>query len=151
MSPKPFTGISLVLMTIAVSLGTFIQILDTSIANVSIPTIAGELGATPTQGTWVVTSFAVSNAIVLPLTGWIARRFGEVKVFVISTLLFTLMSLLCGLAWTLPVLIFFRILQGAVAGSLIPLSQALLIKNYPPDKKGLALGFWGHIGNHRCH
>lgn len=145
MTPKPFVGIPLVLMTIAVSLGTFIQILDTSIANVSIPTIAGELGATPTQGTWVVTSFAVSNAIVLPLTGWIARRFGEVKVFVISTLLFTFMSLLCGLAWTLPVLIFFRILQGAVAGSLIPLSQALLIKNYPPDKKGLALGFWGMV------
>lgn len=145
MTPKPFEGIALFLMTIAVSLGTFIQILDTSIANVSIPTIAGDLGATPTQGTWVVTSFAVSNAIVLPLTGWIARRFGEVKVFVISTLLFTLMSLLCGLAWSLPVLIFFRVLQGAVAGSLIPLSQALLIKNYPPEKKGLALGFWGMV------
>lgn len=144
-APKPLQGIALVLMTIAVSLGTFIQILDTSIANVSIPTIAGDLGATPTQGTWVVTSFAVSNAIVLPLTGWIARRFGEVKVFVISTLLFTLMSWLCGLAWTLPILIVFRIMQGAVAGSLIPLSQALLIKNYPPDKKGLALGFWGMV------
>lgn len=144
-APKALQGIPLVLMTIAVSLGTFMQILDTSIANVSIPTIAGELGATPTQGTWVVTSFAVSNAIVLPLTGWIARRFGEVRVFVWSVLLFTLMSWLCGLAWTLPMLITFRIFQGAVAGSLIPLSQALLIKNYPPDKKGLALGFWGMV------
>lgn len=145
MTQKPLEGLQLVLMTIAVSLGTFIQILDTSIANVSIPTIAGDLGATPTQGTWVVTSFAVSNAIVLPLTGWIARRFGEVRVFVVSTLLFTFMSWLCGLAWTLPMLIFFRIIQGAVAGSLIPLSQALLIRNYPPEKQGLALGFWGMV------
>lgn len=145
MPHKPLEGMALILMTLGVSLGTFIQILDTSIANVSIPTIAGDLGASPNQGTWVITSFAVSNAIVLPLTGWIANRFGDVRVFVISTLLFSLMSWLCGIAWSLPVLIGFRILQGAVAGSLIPLSQSLLIQNYAPEMKGLALGFWSMV------
>lgn len=142
---KPLTGVSLFLLTLALGLGTFIQVLDTSIANVSIPSIAGDLGATPDQGTWVITSFAVSNAIVLPLTGWLAMRFGEVRIFAFSTTLFSILSWLCGLAWTLPVLIFLRVLQGAAAGSLIPLSQSLLLQNYPVEKKGMALGLWSMV------
>ncbi len=126
-------------------MGTFIQILDTSIANVAVPFISGDLGASSEEGTWVITSFAVSNAIVLPLTGLLARRFSEVPLFVASTALFSLTSWLCGLAWNLPVLIFFRILQGAAGGALIPLSQSLLLQLYPRDKKGLALGIWSMV------
>ncbi len=129
-------------MTLALSLGTFMQVLDTSIANVSIPAIAGDLGSSPTQGAWVITSFAVSNAIMLPLTGWLARRMGEVKLFVSATLLFTVASWACGLAPNLPMLIAFRVCQGAVAGPMIPLSQSLLLANYPDRKKGMALALW---------
>jgi DHA2 family multidrug resistance protein len=142
---KPLKGFSLFLITFSLGLGTFIQILDSSIANVSIAYIAGDLGVSVNQGTWVITSFSISNAIVLALTGWLSTRFGQVKLFVWSTILFSITSWLCGLAWNLPALIFFRILQGASAGGLIPLSQSLLINNYPEDKKGSALGFWGMI------
>lgn len=143
--PKPFEGFALFLLTLALGLGTFIQVLDISIANVSIPNISGDLGVSSTQGTWIITSFSVSNAIVLPLTGVLARHFGEVRLFVWSTGLFSFMSWLCGLAWNLPVLILFRVLQGAVAGALIPLSQSLLIQNYPEEKKNLAIGLWSTI------
>lgn len=138
----PLHGPTLILLTLGLSLGTFMQVLDTSIANVSLPAISGDLAVSPNQGTWVITSFAVSNAIALPLTGWLSRRFGDVRLFVMSTLLFTLASLLCGLASTLPALIAARVLQGAVAGPMIPLSQSLLLNNYPPEKKGLALALW---------
>ena len=138
----PLHGFTLVLLTMALGLGTFMQVLDTSIANVSLPAISGDLAVTPNQGTWVITSFAVSNAIALALTGWLSRRFGQVKLFALSTLLFTLASWLCGLAPNLPLLIAARVLQGAVAGPMIPLSQALLLANYPSDKKGLALALW---------
>ncbi|HMM54007.1 MAG TPA: DHA2 family efflux MFS transporter permease subunit [Candidatus Desulfobacillus sp.] len=133
---------ALVLLTVGLSLGTFMQVLDSSIANVSLPAISGDLAVSPSQGTWVITSFAVSNAIALPLTGWLTRRFGDVRLFVLSTLLFTLASWLCGLAPSLPLLIAARVLQGAVAGPMIPLSQSLLLNNYPPEKKGLALALW---------
>src|SRR5271169_4042621 len=106
----PLTGSRLVLMTIALSLGIFMNVLDISIANVAIPTIAGELAVSPDNGTWVITSFAVSQAIMLPLTGWLAKRFGEVRLFLLSTILFTLTSVLCGLSINLPMLIFFRVL-----------------------------------------
>ncbi|NNM81085.1 MAG: DHA2 family efflux MFS transporter permease subunit [Burkholderiales bacterium] len=138
----PIEGASLALLTLSLSLATFMQVLDTSIANVSIPTIAGDLAVSPDQGTWVITSFAVSNAISLPLSGWLARRFGEVKLFAAATLLFTLASTLCGLSTSLPMLVVFRIFQGAVAGPMIPLSQSLLLANYPNEKKGLALSLW---------
>jgi DHA2 family multidrug resistance protein len=138
----PLHGADLVLLTIAMGLGTFMQVLDTSIANVSLPAISGDLAVSPNQGTWVITSFAVSNAIALPLTGWLSRRIGEVRLFVLSTLLFTLASLLCGFAPTLPLLIACRILQGAVAGPMVPLSQSLLLANYPPEKKAIALALW---------
>lgn len=142
---KPIRGVYLFFLTFALGLGTFIQVLDTSIANVSIPSISGILGASTTQGAWVITAFSVSNAIVLPLTGWLAKRIGQVRLFVWSTFLFSIASWLCGLSQTLGELIFFRVIQGAVAGSLIPLSQALLVNNYPTDKKGLALSFWAMI------
>lgn len=138
----PLHGPALVLLTLALGLGTFMQVLDTSIANVSLPAISGDLAVSPNQGTWVITSFAVSNAIALPLTGWLSRRFGEVRLFVISTLLFTAASWLCGLAPNLPLLIAFRVLQGAVAGPMIPLSQSLLLSNYPKEKKAIALALW---------
>lgn len=132
----------LALVTLALSLGTFMQVLDTSIANVSIPTIAGDLAVSPDQGAWIITSFAVSNAIALPLTGFLARRIGEVRLFVFATLLFTLASWACGLANNLPLLLVFRVIQGAVGGPMIPLSQSLLLRCYPPEKKGLALALW---------
>ncbi len=139
----PIHGSALALLTVALSLATFMQVLDTSIANVSIPDISGDLAVSPDQGTWVITSFAVSNAIALPLSGWLAKRFGEVRLFVAATLLFTLASMFCGLSTNLPMLMVFRIIQGAVAGPMIPLSQSLLLANYPPEKKGLALSLWG--------
>lgn len=138
-------GFQLVLLTFAVSLGIFMNVLDTSIANVAIPTVAGNMGVSADEGTWIITSFAVSMAIVLPLTGWLAKRFGEVKLFVLCTLLFTLASFCCGLSTSLPMLIFFRVLQGIVAGPMIPLSQSLLLINYPDDKKGLATGLWAMV------
>jgi DHA2 family multidrug resistance protein len=130
------------LTALALALGTFMQVLDTSIANVSIPTIAGNLGVSSDQGTWVITSFAVANGVSVPLTGWLMQRFGVVKTFVVSVILFTLASLLCGLAWSLPSLIAFRILQGAVSGPMIPGSQALLINVFGPAKRNTALAIW---------
>src|SRR5271165_2457846 len=113
---QPLQGQRLAIGTIALSLATFMNVLDTSIANVSIPSIAGDLGVSPDQGTWVITSFGVANAISLPLTGWLTRRYGQVKLFTASVALFVLASFLCALAPSLQMLIFFRVLQGAVAG-----------------------------------
>ena len=127
---------------VALALGTFMQVLDTSIANVSIPTIAGNLGVSTDQGTWVITSFAVANGVTVPLTGWLMQRFGVVRTFVVSVLLFTIASLLCGLAWSLSSLIAFRVLQGAVSGPMIPGSQALLINVFGPNKRTVALTIW---------
>jgi DHA2 family multidrug resistance protein len=127
---------------VALALGTFMQVLDTSIANVSIPTIAGNLGVSVDQGTWVITSFAVANGVSVPLTGWLMQRFGVVRTFVVSVALFTIASLLCGLAWSLPSLIAFRVLQGAVSGPMIPGSQALLINVFGPNKRTTALSIW---------
>lgn len=139
---KPLQGGALAILTLALSLATFMLVLDSTIANVAIPTIAGDLGASSSQGTWVITSFGVANAISIPITGWLAKRFGEVRLFLISTLLFVLASWLCGIANSLEMLIVFRVLQGAVAGPIIPLSQSLLLNNYPPEKRGMALAFW---------
>ncbi|MGB7305399.1 MAG: MFS transporter, partial [Burkholderiaceae bacterium] len=132
----PLQGANLVVGTIVLSLASFMTVLDTSIANVAIPAISGDLGVSPTQGTWVITSFAVATAIMMPLTGWLTQRIGQVRLFVGSTLLFTLASLLCGLATNIESLILFRILQGAVAGPMIPLSQSLLLASYPKARAG---------------
>ena len=142
-APEPLQGATLVLGTLALSLATFMNVLDSSIANVSIPSIAGDLGVSPGQGTWVITSFGVANAISVPLTGWLTQRFGAVRLFTMSILLFVLTSWLCGFAPSLELLIFFRVLQGLVAGPMIPLSQTLLLSSYPRAKAGTALALWG--------
>ena len=139
----PLHGSQLVLGTMALSLAVFMNVLDSSIANVSIPAISGDMGVSPQQGTWVITSFAVANAISVPLTGWLTMRIGQVKLFAGSILLFVMASFLCGMAPNIGMLIAARILQGAVAGPMIPLSQALLLSSYPPAKSGMALAFWG--------
>ncbi len=139
---RPLSGAKLVVGTVVLATATFMNVLDTSIANVSIPAIAGDLGVSPSQGTWVITSFAVANAISLPLTGWLTQRFGQVRLFVSSILLFSIASVLCGMAPSIEALIAFRILQGAVAGPMIPLSQTLLLSSYPKERAGFALAMW---------
>ncbi|HEX4024486.1 MAG TPA: DHA2 family efflux MFS transporter permease subunit [Steroidobacteraceae bacterium] len=140
--PSPLLGAARALVAVGLALGTFMQVLDTSIANVAIPTIAGNLGVSPDQGTWVITSFAVSNGIAVPLTGWLMQRYGVVRTFVVSVLAFTAASFLCGIAWSLPSLVMFRVLQGAVSGPMIPGSQALLLSVFPPQRRGTALAIW---------
>ncbi len=140
--PPPLTGSARTWGTLALSAATFMNVLDTSIANVSLPAIAGDLGVSPTQGTWVITSFAVANAIAVPLTGWLSQRFGQVRLFVASVTLFVIASLLCGLAPNMALLITARALQGFVAGPMIPLSQALLLSSYPRALAGLAMAMW---------
>jgi len=141
-NPPPLTGGRLVLATFAVALATFMNVLDSSIANVAIPTISGNLGVSVDEGTWVITLFAAANAVSIPLTGWLTQRMGQIKLFVAAILLFVISSWLCGVAPTLPVLLAARVLQGAVAGPLIPLSQAILLSSYPKAKSGLALALW---------
>jgi DHA2 family multidrug resistance protein len=140
---QPLSGTPLIFGTIALSLAVFMNVLDSSIANVSIPAISGDMGVSPQQGTWVITSFAVANAISVPLTGWLTMRFGQVRLFCSSIILFVIASFLCGMAPSIEFLIAARIVQGAVAGPMIPLSQALLLSSYPPAKSGMALAFWG--------
>jgi DHA2 family multidrug resistance protein len=134
-----FRPASLGLATIGLSLGTFMQVLDLSIANVSLPTIAGSLAASQDQSTWVITSFTVAQAITLPMTGFLSRRFGEVKVFVFAVLLFSLFSLCDGLATSLGMLVMFRALQGAACGPMYPITQSLMVEIYPREKMGIAL------------
>ncbi len=138
----PLVGAQRALGTLALSAATFMNVLDTSIANVSLPAIAGDLGVSPVQGTWVITSFAVANAIAVPLTGWLTQRIGAVRLFMASVLLFVLSSWLCGMAPNMTTLIAFRALQGFVAGPMIPLSQTLLLSSYPREKSGLAMAMW---------
>lgn len=142
MQKQPLQGTSLVMMTLGLALATFMQILDSTIANVAIPTIAGDLGASTAQGTWVITSFGVANAIAIPITGWLAKRLGEVKLFLSAVALFVFASWLCGVSTSLPMLIFARIIQGLAAGPVVPLSQSLLLNNYPPQKRNMAMAFW---------
>jgi MFS transporter, DHA2 family, multidrug resistance protein len=141
-SPAPMTGVPLAVASIALALGTFMQVLDTTIANVALPTIAGYLGVSSDQGTWIITAFAAANGISVPLTGWLMGRFGTVRVFVLSVVFFTVASFLCGIAWSLGSLVIFRVIQGAVSGPMIPGSQALLISIFPPEKRSTALGIW---------
>lgn len=138
----PLEGAARVWGTVALSAATFMNVLDSSIANVSLPAISGDLGVSTTQGTWVITSFAVANAIAVPLTGFMTQRFGQVRLFMASVILFMVASLLCGLAPNMTTLIAFRALQGFVAGPMIPLSQTLLLSSYPRAKAGLAMAMW---------
>ena len=138
----PLEGAARMWGTVALSAATFMNVLDSSIANVSLPVIAGDLGVSPNQGTWVVTSFGVANAIAVPLTGWLSQRFGQVRLFTLSVLLFTLASWLCGLAPNMATLIAMRALQGFVAGPMMPLAQTLLLSSYPPAMAGMAMALW---------
>ena len=141
-APQPLQGAARLWGTIALSAATFMNVLDSSIANVSLPAIAGDLGVSPNQGTWVVTSFGVANAIAVPLTGWLSQRFGQVRLFTLSVLLFVIASWLCGLAPNMATLIGMRAVQGFVAGPMMPLAQTLLLSSYPPAMAGLAMALW---------
>ncbi|MBT2794282.1 DHA2 family efflux MFS transporter permease subunit [Paraburkholderia strydomiana] len=138
----PLTGWQFVLGTFAVALATFMNVLDSSIANVAIPTLSGDLGVSVNEGTWVITLFAAANAVSIPLTGWLTQRVGQVKLFVAAILLFVLASAGCGLAPNLPLLLAARIIQGAGAGPLVPLSQALLLSSFAREKSSSALSLW---------
>jgi DHA2 family multidrug resistance protein len=126
-----------------VALAAFMEVLDTSIANVALPYMAGSLGATTDQSTWVLTSYLVSNAIVLPITGWFVTLLGRKRFFIICLAVFTLSSLLCGIAPNLGAMIVFRILQGAGGGGLQPMAQAILADSFPPPQRGLAFALFG--------
>ncbi|WP_028217400.1 DHA2 family efflux MFS transporter permease subunit [Paraburkholderia oxyphila] len=138
----PLAGWQFALGTFAVALATFMNVLDSSIANVAIPTLSGDLGVSVDEGTWVITVFSAANAVSIPLTGWLTQRVGEVKLFVAAILLFVVSSAACGIAPNLMVLLAARIVQGAVAGPLVPLSQALLLKSFPREKSSSALSLW---------
>ncbi|HVF17128.1 MAG TPA: DHA2 family efflux MFS transporter permease subunit, partial [Steroidobacteraceae bacterium] len=138
-------GTALVIASAGVSLASFMQVLDQTIANVSLPTIAGNLGVSPHQGTWIVTSFGVASAISLPLTGWLSRRIGQVRLLFWSMSLFVLASVLCGLSTSLEMLVLSRVLQGAVAGPMMPLSQAMLLQIFPPERRLSALSLWSTV------
>jgi len=131
------------LVAVVVALAAFMEVLDTSIANVALPYIAGGLGASNDQSTWVLTSYLVSNAIILPMTGWLAGAVGRKRFFMLCLALFTISSLLCGLAPSLSFLLLFRILQGAGGGGLQPMAQAILADTFPPEKRGLAFALYG--------
>jgi DHA2 family multidrug resistance protein len=138
----PLHGAALVLLTIAVAFSTFMEVLDMTIVNVAVPHIAGSLGVSASEGTWTISSYSLASAIMQPLTGWIARRFGEVKTFVFSVMLFVVFSMLCGLATSMPMLVFARLMQGAGSGPMVALSLTLLLASYPKARQGIALALW---------
>lgn len=133
---------SIIFATIALAIGSFMNVLDMTIVNVSLSHIAGDFAVAPDQGTWVITSYAVAEAIFLPLIGWLTKRLGIIKQYLGATLLFTLASMLCGISPSYNFLLTMRILQGVVGASMIPLSQTLMLQLYPKEKKGIALGIW---------
>src|SRR5215475_10108276 len=131
------------LIAVVVALAAFMEVLDSSIANVALPYMAGSLAASNDQSTWVLTSYLVSNAIVLPMSGWLAGVLGRRRFFMICLAIFTLSSLLCGLAPSLGFLLLFRVLQGAGGGGLQPMAQAILADTFPPEQRGLAFALYG--------
>ena len=131
------------IVAVAVMSATFMEVLDTTVVNVSLPHIAGDLSATIDESTWALTSYLVANAIILPLAGWLSHQFGRKRLLMVSVGGFTVASLLCGLAPSLPFLILFRVIQGTTGGALQPLSQAVLLEAFPPEQRGKAMGFWG--------
>ncbi len=141
-APAALTGGMLWAAGIVLALANFMVVLDTTIANVSVPNIAGGLGVSANEGTWVITSYSVAEAITVPLTGWLAGRFGAVRTFSVAMVLFGIFSAACGLAPSLGVLVLFRVLQGLAGGPMIPLSQTLLLRVLPKEQAGQALGLW---------
>jgi len=143
MNDEAAPSVSPWLTAIAVMFGTFMVVLDTTVVNVSLSHIAGSLSASVEESTWVLTSYIAANAIILPMTGWLASFFGRKRLLIISITGFTLASMLCGIAPSLPVLVIFRVIQGATGGVMQPLSQAILLEAFPPRERGKAMGFWG--------
>ena len=139
---KPLTGATLFCAALLIGLGNFLVVLDTTIANVSVPTIAGALGVSSSQGTWVITSYAVAEAITVPLTGWLAKKFGAQRVFLTCYISFAVVSLLCGLSTSLGTLLGARVLLGLVGGPIMPLSQMLLLRVFPKEKATLGTVLW---------
>ena len=131
------------LIAFVVSLGAFMEVLDTSIANVALPHIAGNMGASSDESTWVLTSYLVSNAIILPVSGWLVSLLGRKQFFLICLVVFTLSSLACGISPSLPILLMARVIQGAGGGGLQPMAQAILADSFPPAKRGLAFSIYG--------
>lgn len=139
---QPLTVAALVIGTLCLVMANFLAILDTTIANVSVSNLAGSLGTSTSQGTYVITSYAVAEAISVPLTGWLASRFGALRVFVICLLMFGVFSTLCGMATSMNMLVLFRVFLGFSGGPLMPLSQTLMMRIFPKDKSHVAIGIW---------
>ena len=131
----PLHGGKLFFLTVAIATASFMEILDMTIVNVSVPSISGSLGVTTSEGTWAVSSYMLAAAVMQPLSGWIARRFGEVRTFVTSILLFMILSAICGLANSLPMLVGARLVQGLVSGPMMSVAQAILLRNYPIERQ----------------
>jgi DHA2 family multidrug resistance protein len=141
-APPAMSGAKLALLTFALSLATFIEVLDSTVTNVAVPAISGGLGVSNSQGTWVISSYSVAAAISVPLTGWLSRRVGETRLFVSAVILFTLTSLLCGVAGDFHLLVACRTLQGLCSGPMVPLSQTILLRAFPSGKRVVALALW---------
>lgn len=141
----PLHGAALLFLTAAIATASFMEILDMTIVNVSVPAISGSLGVSPSEGTWVVSSYMLAAAFMQPLTGWIGRRFGEVRTFVTSIVLFMVFSALCGVATSMPMLVIARLLQGFVSGPMMSVAQAILLRNYPIERRGMAIALWAMV------
>jgi MFS transporter, DHA2 family, multidrug resistance protein len=141
----PLRGGKLLFLTAAIATASFMEILDMTIVNVSVPAISGSFGVTTSEGTWAVSSYLLAAAIMQPLTGWIGRRFGEVRTFVTSILLFMVFSAVCGLATSLPMLVAARLIQGLVSGPMMSVAQAILLRNYPLERRGMAIALWSMV------
>jgi MFS transporter, DHA2 family, multidrug resistance protein len=141
----PLRGGKLLFLTAAIATAGFMEILDMTIVNVSVPHISGSLGVTTSEGTWTISSYMLAAAVMQPLSGWIGRRFGEVKTFVTSVLLFMCFSAVCGLATSLPMLVGARLMQGLVSGPMMSVAQAILLRNYPLERRGVAIALWAMV------
>jgi DHA2 family multidrug resistance protein len=141
----PLRGGKLLFLTAAIATASFMEILDMTIVNVSVPSIAGSLGVSSSEGTWAVSSYMLAAAVMQPLTGWIGRRFGEVRTFVTSVCLFMVMSAVCGLATSLPMLVVSRLVQGMVSGPMMSVAQAILMRNYPIERRGMAIALFAMV------
>jgi DHA2 family multidrug resistance protein len=141
----PLRGGKLLFLTAAIATASFMEILDMTIVNVSVPAISGSLGVSTSEGTWAISSYMLAAAIMQPLTGWIGRRFGEVRTFLTSILLFMCFSAVCGLATSLPMLVAARLIQGLVSGPMMSVAQAILLRNYPIERRGMAIALWSMV------
>ncbi len=140
--PVTLSGLPLLLAALGLGLSNFMVVLDTTIANVSVPHISGAIGVAPDQGTWIITSYSVAEAVCVPLTGFLTARFGSVKLFIGALIGFALFSFLCGISTSLPEIVLFRLGQGFCGGPLMPITQTLMMRIFPKERQGQALGIW---------